>query len=49
LAASDLHSTTPPTKLTVDRYAITMIGMTPYPGAGHDADAPVVILRVSKE
>jgi hypothetical protein len=47
--ASDLHSTTPPTKLTIDRYTITMVGMTPYPGTGRDADAPVVILRVSSE
>lgn len=47
--AADLHSTTPPIKLSVDRYAITMIGMTPYPGTGHDADTPVLMLRVSKE
>jgi len=46
---SDLHSTTPPITLKVDRYTITMIGMTPYPGTGRDGDAPVVILRVSSE
>jgi len=46
---SELHSNTEPTKLKVDRYTITMIGMTPYPGTGHDADAPVVVLRVSSE
>ena len=46
---SDLHSTTEPLKLKVDRYTITMVGMTPYPGAGRDTDTPVVILRVSSE
>lgn len=46
---SDLHSTTSPTKLTVERYSITMIGMTPYPGTGSDADTPVLIVRVSRE
>jgi hypothetical protein len=46
---SDLHSLTPPTKLTVDRYSITMIGMTPYPGTGSDADTPVLIARVSRD
>jgi hypothetical protein len=46
---SDLHSTTEPIKLKVDRYTITMIGMTPYPGTGRDTDTPVVILRVSSE
>ena len=46
---ADLHSTTPPIKLTVDRYTVTMVGMTPYPGTGRDSDAPIVILRVSSE
>ena len=46
---SDLHSTTEPLKLKFDRYTITMVGMTPYPGAGHDTDTPVLILRVSSE
>jgi hypothetical protein len=46
---SDLHSTTQPIKLKVDRYTITMVGMTPYPGAGLDTDTPVLILRVSSE
>lgn len=46
---SDLHSTTEPIKLKVDRYTITMFGMTPYPGTGRDTDTPVVILRVSSE
>ena len=48
-ATSDLHSTTEPLKLKVDRYTITMVGMTPFPGAGRDNDTPVVILRVSSQ
>ena len=46
---SDLHSGLEPLKLKVDRYTITMIGMTPYPGTGRDADTPVVIVRISSE
>lgn len=45
----DLHSTTEPIKLKVDRYTLTMIGMTPYPGTGRDSDTPIVILRVTSE
>ena len=48
-ATSDLHSGIEPMKLRLDRYTITMIGMTPYPGTGRDTEAPVVILRVSTE
>jgi hypothetical protein len=44
---SDLHSTLAPLKVTVDRYSISMIGMTPYPGAGRDGDTPVLIVRVA--
>lgn len=47
-ATFDLHSGLEPRAIEVDRYSITMIGMTPYPGTGNDADAPVVILRVSR-
>ena len=45
----DLHSTLDPKKLKVDRYTISMIGLTPYPGTGRDADTPVLILHVSSE
>ncbi len=47
--SSDLHSTLEPKKLKVDRYTISMIGLTPYPGTGRDAETPVLILNVSKE
>jgi hypothetical protein len=46
---SDLHSTLEPKKLKIDRYSISMIGLTPYPGAGRDAETPVLILHVSSE
>lgn len=46
---SALHSTLEPTKVARDRYVITMIGLTPYPGAGHDSDSPVLIVRISSE
>ena len=46
---SELHSGLEPMKLKVDRYTITMIGMTPYPGAGRDTDVPIAILRVARE
>ena len=45
----DLHSTLEPKTLKVDRYSISMIGMTPYPGTGRDAETPVLIVRVSSE
>ncbi len=44
---SDLHSTLEPRTLKIDRYSISMIGMTPYPGTGRDGDAPVLIVRVT--
>lgn len=47
--SADLHSTLEPRALKVDRYTISMVGMTPYPGAGRDSDTPVLILRVSNE
>jgi hypothetical protein len=46
---SDLHSTLEPRKLTIDRYTILMIGLTPYPGTGRDADTPVLILHIANE
>ena len=46
---SDLHSTLEPKKLKVDRYTISMIGLTPFPGTGRDADTPVLILHVTSE
>jgi hypothetical protein len=47
--SSDLHSTLEPKKLKIDRYTISMIGLTPYPGTGRDADTPVLILHVASE
>jgi hypothetical protein len=44
---SDLHSTLNPLKVSVDRYAISMIGMTPFPGSGRDSEEPVLIVRVA--
>jgi hypothetical protein len=49
VAASELHSTLEPLKLKIDRYTISMVGMTPYPGTGRDAETPVLIVRVSSE
>jgi hypothetical protein len=46
---SDLHSLLEPSKLKIDRYTISMIGMTPYPGTGRDAETPLLIVRVSSE
>jgi hypothetical protein len=46
---SDLHSTLEPTKLKVDRYTLSMVGLTPYPGTGRDAETTVLILRVTSE
>jgi hypothetical protein len=48
-STNDLHSTTPPTSFKVDRYTVSMVGLTPYPGTGHDSDTPVLILRVASE
>lgn len=47
--STDLHSTLNPQKVVVDRYAITMIGMTPYPGTGQDNASPILIVRVSRD
>ena len=47
--AVDLHTALEPNKLKVDRYTISMIGLTPYPGTGHDTETPVAILRISSE
>ena len=47
--AVDLHTALEPNKLKVDRYTISMIGLTPYPGTGRDTETPVAILRVSSE
>lgn len=47
--AVDLHTALEPNKLKVDRYTISMIGLTPYPGTGRDTETPVAILRVSTE
>ena len=44
---SDLHSAIAPLTVTVDRYSISMVGMTPFPGAGRDGDTPVLIVRVA--
>ncbi|HEY9229261.1 MAG TPA: hypothetical protein VIP11_21620 [Gemmatimonadaceae bacterium] len=46
---SALHSALEPKKVTVDRYSITMVGLTPYPGTGRDNDTPVLIVRVASE
>lgn len=46
---SALHSALDPKKVAVDRYTISMIGMTPYPGTGRDAETPMLIVRVSSE
>jgi len=46
---SSLHSTLEPRKVTVDRYTISMVGMTPFPGTGRDSETPTLIVRVSSE
>ena len=46
---SDLHSTLTPLEVGVDRYVISMIGMTPYPGAGRESDTPVLLVRVASK
>jgi hypothetical protein len=46
---SELHTALEPKKVAVDRYTISMIGMTPYPGTGRDSETPVLIVRVSSE
>jgi hypothetical protein len=46
---ADLHSALNPQKVVVDRYTITMVGMTPYPGTGQDDTSPVLIVRVSRD
>jgi len=46
---SSLHSTLEPRKVTVDRYTISMVGMTPFPGTGRDSQTPTLIARVSSE
>ena len=46
---SSLHTALEPKKVVVDRYTISMIGMTPYPGTGRDSEKPVLIVRVSSE
>ena len=46
---ADLHSALNPQKLVVDRYSITMVGMTPYPGTGQDDASPILIVRVSRD
>jgi hypothetical protein len=47
--SAELHSTLDPRTVKVDRYVITMIGMTPYPGTGRDTDTPIVIVRVARD
>ena len=46
---SELHTALEPKKVVVDRYTISMVGMTPYPGTGRDSQTPVLIVRVSSE
>lgn len=48
-ATAELHSGLEPRKLTVERYTISMVGLTPYPGTGRDAETPTVILRVTRD
>src|SRR5262245_58899627 len=48
-AKSDLHSGLQPNKLVVDRYSITLIGMTPYPGSGPQDATPVLYLHLGKQ
>jgi hypothetical protein len=47
--SADLHSTLEPSKVVVDRYTITLLGMTPYPGTGQDNASPVLLVRVSNK
>jgi len=46
---SSLHSTIEPRKVTVDRYTISMVGLTPFPGTGRDSETPTLIVRVASE
>lgn len=45
--SADLHTGLEPRAITVDRYVVTMVGMTPYPGLGNENEAPVLLVRVS--
>jgi hypothetical protein len=46
---TELHSTLQPNSLKIDRYTISMIGLTPYPGTGRDAETQTLILRIASE
>jgi hypothetical protein len=43
----DLHTGIEPHSLSVDRYTITVVGLTPYPGT-EDGGVPTVIVRVER-
>lgn len=47
----ELHTGVEPHSLAVDRYVVTVVGLTPYPGTeleGQPAAAPTVLLRVTR-
>ena len=49
---SELHTGLEPKKVTIERYTISMIDMTPHPIIGtsaRDSETPVLIVRVSSE
>lgn len=48
-STADLHSGVEPRTISTDRYEISMVGMTPYPGAGDENATPVLMIRVSSK
>lgn len=44
----DLHTGVEPHSLSVDRYTVTVVGLTPYPGAEASGKPPTVVLRVER-
>jgi hypothetical protein len=42
-----LHTTLEPARVTVGGYALQLIGLTPYPGAGDQSGTPIAFVAVS--
>jgi hypothetical protein len=46
---AELHTGIEPRRIVVDRYTLSLVGMTPYPGSGDQSATPTAIVRVERD
>ena len=46
---AELHTGIEPRRFVADRYTLSLVGMTPYPGSGDQTATPIAIVRIERD